>query len=150
MTENQKYNLIRITGFVFLIIFSTTLLIFLFFPEELLKILDFLWSYIITIKKKELSITSNFWYFLGCSMMFNIITLSYFLYYDPERYNIMLIPLTITKFSSSLLALFYFIFNVKKDYISFTIFFTDFPLGLWCLFLYLILNYDIFKILKRG
>jgi|YNPMSStandDraft_1061717.scaffolds.fasta_scaffold74449_1 hypothetical protein len=133
-------QVIRITGLFYTIAFVITSLIFIFFDVQLLQIFNSI-SQSILLALPLAHEQSNFFKVLAISMMFGITLCSYLIFKDVEKYMIMALPLAAMKFASSICSVLFFVWgflfaNGYNTLATIAIFFTDFPLGLWILYLY--------------
>jgi len=136
---------IRYTGLVYFVIFIVTAVVFLFFSNSLLGIFNQI------AIEFNMAVTDSqggkFWLVLATSMMTNISFLSWGLYRNPVKNSNYLLPLIISKLTSSILGLIIFVIGIAAPSLfSFDgvgslailiIFITDFPLGVWVIILHL-------------
>jgi len=133
-------RVIRITGLFYTIAFIITSLILIFFDVQLIQIFNSISQSIfpaLPLAHEQ----GNFFKVLALSMMFGITLCSYLIFKDGEKYIIMALPLAGMKFASSACGVLFFLWgflftNGGNTLATIAIFFTDFPLGLWILYLY--------------
>ncbi len=140
MEKNRIFQMITITGFLYVIAFVITTIIFIFFSSTLMNTINVLSQKMIPALPlaKE---SSQFYLILSVSMMAGVTVCSLLLYKNAKQYIEMAIPLITMKFASSVFGLLFFIYgciyhNGWNNLANLIIFTTDFPLGLWVLYLY--------------
>ena len=133
-------RIIRITGFLYTIVFIITSVIFIFFDVQLIHIFNTI-SNSVFPKLPLANEQGSFFKALALSMMFGLTLCSYLISKDVKRYITMALPLASMKFASSACGILFFVWgffsaNGYNTLATIVIFFTDFPLGLWILYLY--------------
>ncbi|MGB4267837.1 MAG: hypothetical protein WBK20_01520 [Spirochaetota bacterium] len=140
MKKNRIIQMITVTGFLYAIAFIITTIIFIFFSSTLINTINVLSQKIVP----DLPLAqehSQFYLILTVAMMAGVTVCSLLLYKNAEHYIEMAIPLITMKFASSVFGLLFFIYgciyhNGWNNMANLIIFTTDFPLGLWVLYLY--------------
>ncbi|MEW6525367.1 MAG: hypothetical protein AB1444_01710 [Spirochaetota bacterium] len=144
MNKEKLLNLIKITGLVYAIAFVITTFVFIFFTPQLMAIINELSQKLfpsLPLAHQQ----SQFYTILSVSMMAGVTVCSLLLYKNAERYSTMVIPLATMKFTSSVCGLLAFISgfvytNNANNLANCIIFITDFPLGVWVVYLYRLLQ----------
>ena len=134
-------RIIRITGFLYIIAFIITSIIFIFFDVQLIHIFNSISQSVfpaLPLAHEQ----GSFFKVLALSMMFGVTLCSYLIFKDDEKYITMALPLAGMKFASSACGVLFFVLgflsaNGYNTLATIAIFFTDFPLGLWILYLYI-------------
>ncbi len=133
-------KILRIVMLLYAIAFIVTDLIFLFASPELYNVMNQLGSLFGLSPSPPFK--ERFYLNLANSMMVMITYISLAIYFNPKK-NFCLLPvLIVSKYTSSIFGVLFFIFTEK--YFSYlVIFITDFPLALIATYLYLWLRKEV-------
>ncbi|MCX8124579.1 MAG: hypothetical protein N3F66_10510 [Spirochaetes bacterium] len=144
MKKFKIIALIKLTGLIYTIAFIITTFVFIFFTPQLIGYINALSQKLFPSLPLALQ-QGQFYIILSLSMMAGVTVCSFLLYRNVEDNINMIIPLVIMKFTSSLCGLLAFLSgfvyaNGANNLANCVIFITDFPLGLWVMYLYRLLQ----------
>lgn len=140
--KEKIVTIIRTTGLVYAIAFIGTSVIFIFFSHQLLAVINDISDYLFPSLPQVYEQT-QFYKILALSMMAGVTVCSLLLYKDVHRYCVAAIPLAAMKFVSSVTGIVVFVIgtiaqNGWNNLANCIIFLTDFPLGVWIFYLYVV------------
>jgi hypothetical protein len=143
LTKNE--SLMKYAGLVYAIMFTGAVLVFIFLPDIMFGMMNEM-SKALFPSLPLAADAGKFWLSLTVSMMVTITALSIMIYRDVKSNYRMAVPLAVAKFTSSLFGLGFFIagFIVPdtrwNTLANLAILFTDAPLGIVMLALYLMVR----------
>jgi hypothetical protein len=143
LTRNEK--LMKYAGLLYAVMFIGAVLMFICLPGRMFGIINDI-SKALFPSLPLASDSGKFWVSLAVSMMAAITVLSILIYTDVKKNYRMAIPLVTAKFTSSIFGLGFFLagFACKESgwntLANLLILFTDFPLGVLMLVLYLMVK----------
>ncbi len=140
MRKEKIIKIMKITGLLYGIAFILTTIVFIFFDSLLISTINAMSQHLYTslpLAQEQ----SQFFKVLAVSMMAGVTACAFMIYKNTASYIEMSIPLVIMKFTSSFCGLVAFIYGCIYHYgwntlANLIIFITDFPLGVWMLYLY--------------
>ncbi len=140
MKKERLLRILQLTALMYTIAFIVTTIVFICFNVQLFSTINEL-SKLLFQSLPLAHQQGQFYKILTISMMSGVSVCSLLIYKNPEQYISMIIPLTIMKFTSSLCGLIAFVSGFiyndgGNNLANLVIFITDFPLGLWVLYLY--------------
>ena len=143
LTRSEK--LMKYAGLLFAVMFIGAVLVFISLPGQMFGIMNDI-SKTLFPSLPLASDSGKFWVSLSVSMMVTITALSILIYKDVKKNYRMAIPLAAAKFTSSIFGLGFFLagFACRESgwntLANLMILFTDFPLGVLMLVLYLMVK----------
>lgn len=143
LTKNEK--IMKYTSLIYAVTFIVAVLMFICMPERLLGTMNDI-SKMLFPSLPLAADSGKFWLSLTVSMMATITVLSFMIYRDVKANYRMAVPLVTAKFTSSVFGLGFFLAGFAcpetgwNTVANLTILFSDFPLGVLMLVLYLLVR----------
>ena len=148
MNLSKNETIMKFTGLAYAVMFLGALCVFVFLPGMMFGTMNEL-SRALFPSLPLATDSGKFWLSLTVSMMSTITVLSFLIYRDVKANYRMALPLVLAKFSSSFAGLAFFVCGFAcpgsgwNTLANLLILFTDFPLGVFMLILYVRVRREI-------